>query len=70
MTTITDIQTIKHLVDQGHTVYARNRAYTVIKDDSGQYLIEYLDGTHCIGLHGRPGTQYENQLNMTPIFID
>lgn len=56
-------QEIIQAVNEGKKVFCGNTAYEVIKDSKGQFLISYLNGKHCIGLHGLEGTQYENVLN-------
>ena len=69
---ITDIAEIKAAVDAGADVRAGNDNYRVIRDSIGQYLIAYMHRTpdaNYIGLHGREGTQYEHELNMTPIYV-
>jgi len=68
-TVLTDLATIKHLVDAGHTVYAGSDSYRVIKDSIGEYLIEYANGADYVGLHGMAGTKYENKFNASPIYI-
>lgn len=63
------IDRIKAAVDAGLTVtLADSAAYTVIKDSVGQYLIAFQHGkpgASYIGLHGRPGTQYADRINMS-----
>lgn len=67
---LTDIPSIKLAVESGLDVRAGSDAYRVIKDSIGQWLIHYTGHPeNWIGLHGREGTQYENQLNMTPVYI-
>lgn len=56
-------QEIIQAVNEGKNVFCGNTAYKVIKDNKGQFMIEYLNGKHYIGLHGLEGTQYENVLN-------
>lgn len=63
------IQEIKDAVDAGETVKCDNGNYSVIKDSIGQYLITFDHSDYCIGLHGKKGTQYENQLNGTRFFV-
>lgn len=43
---------IKHAVEAGHTVHWKNPGYRVIKDQSGQWLIQYGQGSRAwwIGL--------------------
>lgn len=41
---------IKQAVNDGQTVCWSNIAYTVIKDDRDQWLIECCLNGHCIGL--------------------
>lgn len=63
------IPEIKEAVDAGEDVRAGNDNYRVIKDKLGQYLIHFTGSPpNWIGLHGREGTKYENELNMTPIY--
>lgn len=69
---LTSIAEIKAAVDAGADVRAGNDNYRVIRDSIGQYLIAYMHRTpdaNYIGLHGREGTQYEHELNMTPIYV-
>ena len=49
---------IKQAVRDGHTVHWSNRAYTVIEDSIGQWLIRYegILGSNCIGLTWADGT--------------
>ena len=64
------IPEIKAAVDAGEDVRAGNDNYRVIKDSVGQYLIHFTGHPeNWIGLHGREGTQYENHVNMTPIYV-
>lgn len=56
-------QEIINAVNEGKSVFCGSVAYQVVKDSNGQFLISYLNGKHCIGLHGLEGTQYENVLN-------
>ena len=67
---MTTIKQIKKALDMGLTVtLAKNGAYTVIKSN-GQYLIQYSGYPQSwLGLHGLPGTKYENQINMTGDWI-
>ena len=60
------IERIKAALDAGLTVtLAESAAYTVIKDSIGQYLIKYSGSpVNYIGLHGREGTKYEDNINM------
>lgn len=66
---LTTIERIKLACDAGLRVtLASNDNYTVIKDSIGQYLIAYKHGSrdaNYIGLHGRPGTEYAEQINMS-----
>ena len=66
--TLTTIDRIKLACDAGLKVtLSSNSNYTVIKDSIGQYLIAFRHGSmdaNYIGLHGRPGTKYEDQINM------
>ena len=43
------------LVDAGKIVYCDSKAYVVIKDSIGQYLIKYIYSDYCIGLTWRDG---------------
>lgn len=56
-------QEIIQAVNEGKNVFCGNTSYQVIKDNKGQFLIEYAKGKHYIGLHGTEGTEYENVLN-------
>jgi hypothetical protein len=67
--TLTDINDIKKMVDEGKTVYSSNEAYQVIKDSKGQYMIKCTLNGYCIGLHGAVGSEYENKLNGTNFYI-
>lgn len=56
-----EIRIIKEAISQGNKVFmTTNKAYEVIKDDIGQYLIICHINNHCVGLHGR--TNYINFL--------
>ncbi len=44
------LEEIKAAVDAGEQVFWSNRAYPVIKDNIGQYLITCTLSTMCIGL--------------------
>jgi|TARA_R110002050_G_scaffold54179_1_gene122737 hypothetical protein len=61
--TIMNIKQIKKAIALDINVYWKSKAYQVIKDRLGQYLIWCNLNDHCIGLHGRQGTKYENVLN-------
>jgi hypothetical protein len=50
---ITTVNDIKKAVDNGLNVYHHNKAYKVIKDDLGQYLIYCTLNGYCIGLTWR-----------------
>lgn len=41
---------IKQAIEQGNTVHWSNKAYVVIKDSVGQYLIKCNLNDSCIGL--------------------
>ena len=58
-----NIKKIKKAINEGKKVCWSNRAYDVIKDKRGQYLIHCNLNDHCIGLNGLEGTKYENKLN-------
>ena len=58
-----NIKEIKKAIDDGKKVCWSNRAYHVIKDKVGQYLIHCNLNDYCFGLHGLEGTKYENKLN-------
>lgn len=61
---------VRAAVDAGLDVRAGNDNYRVIKDSIGQYLIHFTGHPeNWIGLTGRKGTVWEDQLNMTPIYI-
>lgn len=61
---------VRAAVDLGLDVRAGNDNYRVIKDSIGQYLIHFTGHPeNWIGLTGREGTVWEDQLNMTPIYI-
>jgi len=70
MEIINDIEAIKTLVDSGEPVYAGSKAYRVYKEPWGEYRIICDINQSVIGLHGMVGTEYENRLNMSPIFIE
>ena len=57
------IEEIKQVVDNGEIVYWSNKAYTVIKDNRGEYYIVCSLNNHSIGLHGVKGGRFENVLN-------
>lgn len=59
---------IKLAVESGFKVFADTKAYEVIKDRIGQWLIVYSPNKHTVGLHGREGTEYENNLNGQKFF--
>jgi hypothetical protein len=48
-----NLQQIKEAVEAGKTVHWSNRAYKVIKDSIGQWLIVCSINDHCIGLTWR-----------------
>ena len=50
-----DADLIKRLVDAGITVYSGSKAYRVIKDNIGQYLIHCDINGYCIGLTWKDG---------------
>lgn len=54
---------IKQAINAGHAVELFDGAYEVIKDEIGQFLIHCKCNDNYIGLHGREGTEYVNQLN-------
>ena len=58
-----NIKQIKKAIALDINVYWKSKAYQVIKDECNQYLIWCNLNDHCIGLHGRQGTKYENVLN-------
>jgi hypothetical protein len=58
-----NIKQIKQAVDSGKKVYWSNKAYQVIHDSIGQWLIHCSINNNCVGLHGMKGTKYENVLN-------
>jgi hypothetical protein len=68
MTVLNTIEEIKEAVNQGKTVYAESSLYQVIKDRLNQYMIKCTINGNCVGLHGIPGTPYENRLNMDNFF--
>lgn len=49
------VEEIKTAVDSGKRVYWANKAYEVIKDEIGQYLIHCTINDHYIGLTWRDG---------------
>lgn len=67
---LTTISAIKQAVDNGNTVYAGSKAYQVIKDKIGQYLINHVGTDWHVGLHGQEGTKYENALNGYNFFME
>ena len=68
MTKLLTIAEIKQAVDNGEHVKCDTDSYTVYKDRIGQYLIRFDYSDYCIGLHGRPGTEYETSLNGTTFY--
>ena len=44
------LQEIKHAVESGFVVHWATKAYRVVKDDVGQWLIVCDINGHCIGL--------------------
>ena len=44
------LEQIKAAVEAGHKVYWKNKAYEVIKDSVGQWLIRCNFNDYCIGL--------------------
>ena len=70
---MTTIERIKAALDAGLRVTLKsNSNYEVIKDSIGQYLIAYCPGSmaeNYIGLHGREGTKYADQINMSGDWI-
>lgn len=57
------IKEIKRAIQDGKKVYWANETYEVIQDCVGEYLIKCIPNNHCIGLHGKEGTEYEHHLN-------
>ena len=58
------IKLIKKAIDEGKKVYMTpNKAYEVIKDSIGQYLIKCHINDYYTGLHGREFTEYEHKIN-------
>lgn len=54
-TTLLTVGAIKNAVEAGNTVYAGTKAYRVIKDSLGQWLIKCDLNGYCIGLTWRDG---------------
>ena len=58
------IQIIKESLNDGKRVFMTpNKAYEVIKDKVGQYLIKCHVNGYIIGLHGMENTDRENEIN-------
>ncbi len=64
MTTQITTHTAEHLkllVDAGYNVFWKTRAYKVIKDSIGQYLIVCTINNDCIGLTWTDGVTVNGQ---------
>jgi hypothetical protein len=64
---------IKRLVDEGKQVFVDSRAYYVIKDSIGQYLIKCWVNNSYIGLTWRNGTTLNGSTFFTcndPVFTN
>ena len=57
------IEEIKKAINKGKSVFWHHEGYEVIRDKFNRYLIYCHMNSHCIGLHGLEGTEYENVLN-------
>ena len=58
------IQIIKESLNDGKRVFMTpNKAYEVIKDKVGQYLVKCHINNHFVGLHGKENTECENEIN-------
>ena len=58
------IQIIKTAINDGKRVFMTpSKAYEVIKDRIGQYLIKCHINDSFVGLHGRENTEYEHKIN-------
>jgi hypothetical protein len=56
------LEDIKQAIEDNKKVYWSNKAYEVIKDKIGQYLIKCSNG-HCIGLTWQDGTTLNGNEN-------
>lgn len=56
------INNIKNAVKNGHEVYWKNKSYSVIRDNVGQYLIKYKPNSNCIGLTDRAGKKLNGEI--------
>ena len=57
------LQEIKQAIEDGLEVYWMSRAYQVILDSRGQYLIKCLHNNHCIGLTWMDGVTMNGNEN-------
>ena len=58
------IQIIKESLNDGKRVFMTpNKAYEVIRDRVGQYLVKCHINDHFVGLHGMKNTDCENEIN-------
>ena len=58
------IQLIKEALNDGKRVFMTpSKAYEVIKDRVGQYLIKCHINDSFVGLHGRENTECEHKIN-------
>lgn len=58
------IKLIKEALNQGKRVFMTpNKAYEVIKDNIGQYLIKCHINDNFVGLHGMENTDREHVIN-------
>jgi len=58
------IQLIKTAINDGKRVFMTpSKAYEVIKDRVGQYLVKCHINNHFVGLHGRENTDREHEIN-------
>lgn len=68
---ITTIEEIKKAVDSGLDVRCDNNRYVVLghKPTGRYYIVDKYNASYSIGLHGKPGTDFENVLNGTHFYI-
>lgn len=63
------IPEIKKAVDSGERVYSDSTTNAVSKDSkTGEYVIRSIYNNSIVGLHGKKGTDYENNLNGMEFF--
>lgn len=68
MTKLETIEEIKAAVDAGKRVDCMGGGYHVLKSGA-RYVVAAKFSGYRVGLHGRPGSKYENVLNGTDFVL-